>query len=154
VENLLLACPAQRGESFLAALSGIGVRAEEARNRDTAMNLLRFVGLEQKASRFAGELSYGEQKLLSLVTCLATGARILIVDEPIAGVHPAMADHILGLLRQLGDTGKAIVFVEHDIGAVRRTADLVIVMDGGRVIARGTPGEILERPEIIEAYLA
>lgn len=85
--------------------------------------------------------------------CLATEARILLLDEPVAGVHPEMVSHILDLLRQLRADGKLVVFIEHDITAVRQVADLVIVMDEGKIIAQGPPGEVLERPEIMEAYL-
>lgn len=71
-----------------------------------------------------------------------------------AGVHPEMIQQILGLLRQLREQGKLVIFIEHDIAAVRQVADVVVVMDEGRVIAQGAPGEVLERPEIMEAYLA
>jgi len=153
LENILLARPRQRGETLLGALFRVGVAAEEARNREEAMRLLRFVGLEENAAELAGELSYGQQKLLTLACCLATKARILLLDEPVAGVHPEMVSHILGLLRQLRDDGKLVVFIEHDIASVRQIADLVIVMDEGKIIAQGPPGEVLGRPEIMEAYL-
>jgi branched-chain amino acid transport system ATP-binding protein len=71
----------------------------------------------------------------------------------VAGVHPDMASQILDLLRQLRDQGRLVVFIEHDIAAVRQVADLVIVMDEGRIIAQGRPAEVLERPEIMEAYV-
>lgn len=153
LENVMLGQPDQRGESLLGALFRIGVAAKEARNREEVMRFLRFVGLEDKATELAGELSYGQQKLLTLACCLATEARILLLDEPVAGVHPEMAAKILVLLRQLRDQGKVIVFIEHDIPAVRQIADHVIVMDEGRVITEGTPQDVLERPEIMEAYL-
>jgi ABC-type branched-subunit amino acid transport system ATPase component len=142
LDNVLLARPRQRGEHLLAALLRFGVAAEEARNREEAMQLLRFVGLKDKASELAGELSYGQQKLLTLACCLATEAQILLLDEPVAGVHPEMAARILDLLRQLRDDGKLIVFIEHDIAAVRQAADLVIVMDDGKIIAQGRPSEV------------
>jgi len=131
----------------------VGVAAQEARNRQDALRLLKFVGLAPQAGQLAGELSYGQQKLLTLACCLATGARVLLLDEPVAGVHPEMAARILGLLRQLRDDGKLIVFIEHDIAAVREIADAVVVMDDGRVIAQGPPAQVLERPEIMEAYV-
>lgn len=153
LENVLLARPRQRGERLLWALLRTGVAAEEARNRAEAMRLLEFVGLREKASELGGELSYGEQKLLTLACCLATEAPMLLLDEPVAGVHPEMASQILELLRQLREDGKLIVFIEHDIAAVRQVADLVIVMDEGRIIAQGIPTEVLERAQIMEAYL-
>jgi ABC-type branched-subunit amino acid transport system ATPase component len=153
-DNVLLARPNQHGETLLGALFRIGVVAEEARNRKEAMRLLKFVGLEHKCSELAGELSYGEQKLLALANCLATDARILLLDEPVAGVHVEIASRILDLLRCLRDDGRQIIFIEHDIGAVRQVADMVIVMDEGKVIALGPPGDVLARSEIMEAYLA
>ena len=154
LENVLLARPRQWGETLLGALFRFGVAAEESRNRDEAMRLLRFVGLEDRATELAGELSYGQQKLLALACCLATEASILLLDEPVAGVHPEMVAQILALLCRLRDDGKLVVFIEHDIAAVRQVADLVIVMDDGKVVAQGAPSDVLERPEILEAYLA
>ena len=131
-----------------------GVAAEEDSNHREAMRLLRFAGLEEVSSELAGDLSYGQQKLLTLACCLATEARVLLLDEPVAGVHPQMASHILELLQRLRGDGKLVVFIEHDIDAVRHAADSVVVMDEGRVIAQGPPREVLERAEIMEAYLA
>ena len=153
LDNVLLARPHQRGEGLLTALLRFGMASEEAQNRNEAMQLLQFVGLEQKVLELAGELSYGQQKLLTLACCLATEAQILLLDEPVAGVHPEVKSRILDLLGQLRETGKLIVFIEHDIAAVRQIADLVIVMDEGKVIAQGPPNEVLEQPEIMEAYL-
>lgn len=154
IDNVMLARPRQRGERLLWALLRIGLAKEEAQNYQEAMRLLRFVGLADKRNELVDELSYGQQKLVTLACCLATEASILLLDEPVAGVHPEMVSQILGLLAELREAGKLLVFVEHDITAVRRIADSVIVMDKGRVIAQGAPSEVLERREIMEAYLA
>jgi len=153
LENVMLARPNQKGERLLSALFRFGVANEEKQNREESMRLLRFVGLEGTADELAGELSYGQQKLLTLACCLATEAKILLLDEPVAGVHPEMVVKILGLLSELRGQGKLVVFIEHDIAAVRQVADQVIVMDEGRIIAQGKPAEVLERTEIIEAYV-
>lgn len=153
LENVLVTRPNQKGERLLRALLRFGVAAEEKQNREQAMRWLKFVGLDAAVNEFAGELSYGQQKLLTLACCLATDAQILLLDEPVAGVHPNMVEQILGLLRELRALGKMIVFIEHDIASVRVIADSVIVMDHGRIIAQGKPGDVLERPEIIEAYV-
>jgi ABC-type branched-subunit amino acid transport system ATPase component len=153
MENVMLARPNQRGETLVGALFRLGVAREERENHEVAMNLLRTVGLDEEANVLAGELSYGQQKLLTLACCLATEARVLLLDEPVAGVHPEMLARILGLLTQLKGQGKLIIFIEHDIAAVRRAADEVIVMDEGKVIAQGAPNDVLERPEIMEAYV-
>ena len=153
LENVMLARPNQKGEGLLAALLRFGVAAEDRQNHEEAKRWLRFVGLDEKANEMAGELSYGQQKLLALACCLATGSRILLLDEPVAGVHPDMIAKILALLRELKLMGKLVVFIEHDIASVRQVADLVIVMDEGKVIAQGKAEEVLERPEIMEAYV-
>ena len=154
LDNVLLARPRQRGERFWSALVGWGVVADEKCQRKASLSLLEFVGLENKSHTLAGELSYGEQKLLSLACCVATEAGVLLLDEPIAGVHPQRAEQILGLLRSLRGAGKLIIFIEHDLTFVREIADHVLVMDGGQLIAQGLPTEVLARPEIVEAYIA
>lgn len=154
LDNVLLARPHQRGESLLGALFRVGVRLQEDQNREECSRVLALVGLAQKATDLAGEISFGEQKLLSLACCLATDAKILLLDEPVAGLHPELAGQILELLRQLRSENRLIVFIEHDLAAVREIADRVIVMDEGKIIADGTPWKILERPDIMEAYVA
>ncbi len=153
LDNVMLARPSPPGETLLGALVRVGVAAGEAKNRSEAMRLLKFVGLEDKATVLAGELSYGQQKLLTLVCCLAEDAEILLLDEPVAGLHPEAAAKILGLLCELREAGKLIVFIEHDLSAVRQVSDYVIVMDHGQVIAQGTPNGVLSRQGIVEAYL-
>jgi ABC-type branched-subunit amino acid transport system ATPase component len=153
LENVLVARPNQKGEGLLRALFRFGVAAEERKNHEAAMHWLKFVGLDEAAKQPAGELSYGQQKLLTLACCLATEAPILLLDEPLAGVHPEMIERILDLFRELRSLDKLVVFIEHDIASVRKVADSVVVMDHGRIIAQGKPTDVLERPEIIEAYV-
>ena len=152
-ENLLLACPNQRGESFLPALISREVRAEEAFNLLAVRGQLDFVGLSAMAHELAGNLSYGQQKLLSLACCLAMKGDVLLLDEPVAGVSSEMAERILKLLGQLKKQGKTIVFIEHDIDAVRNAADRVVVMDQGKVISAGLTEAVLSKKEIVDAYL-
>lgn len=154
LDNVMLARPEQKGEHLWRALTRFGVGAQENSNRAQAVELLRFVGLEERSRDPAGSLSYGQQKLLTLACCLATEAQILLLDEPIAGIHREMADSILGLLKELRDAGKLVVFIEHDLAAVHQIADTAIVMGEGKVVAQGAPGEILDRREIMEAYVA
>jgi branched-chain amino acid transport system ATP-binding protein len=153
LENVLVARPNQKGEGLWHALFRVGVGVEERKNQKAAMHWLEFVGLKGAAKQLAGELSYGQQKLLTLACCLATEAPILFLDEPVAGVHPEMIERILDLLRELRSSDKLVVFIEHDIASVRRVADSVVVMDHGKIIAQGNPNDVLERPEIIEAYV-
>lgn len=153
LENVLAARPNQKGEGLWHALFRIGVAVEEKKNQEGAMHWLKFVGLDGVAKQPAGELSYGQQKLLTLACCLATEASVLLLDEPLAGVHPEMIERILGLFRELRSLGKLVVFIEHNIASVREVADSVVVMDHGKIIAQGKPSDVLERSEIIEAYV-
>ena len=153
LENVLVARPNQKGEKLLRALFRFRIAAEERKNQEAAMYWLEFVGLDGAAKQPAGQLSYGQQKLLTLACCLATEAPILLLDEPVAGVHPDMIERVLGLFRELRSRDKLVVFIEHDIASVRDVADAVIVMDHGKIIAQGKPSDVLERPEIIEAYV-
>jgi ABC-type branched-subunit amino acid transport system ATPase component len=153
LENVMLARPHQQGESLFYALTRIGVAKEEPVNKAKCLEILDFIGLADKANDPAGELSYGQQKLLSLGMCLATEAPILFLDEPVAGVAPQMVDKIVGLMLELKKLGKTIIFIEHDIETVRRCADRTIVMDEGWIIADCPTTEVLEKPEIMEAYL-
>lgn len=154
LENVMLARPAQSGEQLVQALIGIGVSKEENANRRVAIELLRLVGLEEWCSKNAGELSYGQQKLLTLACCLATEAPILLLDEPLSGLHPEIADRARGLLVRARDEGKLVVFIEHDLASVREIANRVVVMDGGNVIADGEPGDVLSRKGTMEAFVA
>jgi neutral amino acid transport system ATP-binding protein len=156
LENVLLAFSGQRGESIFEALFRFGVRGQEARNRQEALRILESVNLAHLESKIAGELSYGQQKLLSLAACLAVRPQVLLLDEPVSGVDDVARARILGLLPRLLDepSVEVVAFIEHDLSAVQEVASEVIVMDHGRIIAQGKPTEVLECPEVIEAYLA
>jgi ABC-type branched-subunit amino acid transport system ATPase component len=154
LDNVMLARPRQRGERLLGSLLRVGVAREETRNREEAARLLETAGLERERYRLAGELSYGQQKLLTLACCLATGAHILLLDEPVAGVSASMLSRVLDLLLKLRGEGRLIVFIEHDLAAVRQVADELIVMSAGKIAARGTPREVLESLQFTETYLA
>ena len=154
-ENLLLARPNQKGEGFWHALFTPNVaRKDEAQLILVWLRLLGFQDLFRLANEPAGNLSYGQQKLLTLACSLATQAEILLLDEPVAGVDPEMASQILRHLLQLKEQGRTIILIEHDIAAVNTVADQVIVMDEGKVIASGSKEKVLGRQEIVEAYLA
>lgn len=155
-ENLQLAFPNQHGESFWNALFFPSVAQAERVTHvlSGAEDILWFVGLKSLALEQAGNLSYGQQKLLSLACCLATESEIVLLDEPVSGVHPDMAAQIVDKLVKLKDQGKTIVFIEHDIEAVRKVAEHVLVMDHGKIIASGPKDEVLSKAEIVEAYLS
>ncbi len=154
LDNVLIAFQNQPGESLWRVVMSLGINKAERQNLEIGFELLEAVGLSDKSAKRGYELSYGEQKLLSLARCMAMDAEILLLDEPVAGVHPQKASEILQLLRKLAQSGKMIIFVEHNIAAVREIAERLLVMDEGRVIADGIPEEVLKQPEIVEAYVA
>jgi branched-chain amino acid transport system ATP-binding protein len=124
LENVLLAFPSQAGESGLGAFGRWPrVNKEERRNHEEALAMLEYVGLAEKAGELADEMSYGQQKLLSLACCL------------------------------LRSRGKTVVFIEHNFAAVTEVCDRVIFMDEGRLVAEGTPAEVRDNAEVIESYL-
>lgn len=154
MENVWLALPNQRGETVIGALLGLHKR-EEKQRRAEALGWLEYVGIPETANRLAGELSYGQQKLLSVACCLGLGAKLLLLDEPVAGVNPALVDRMLELLERLRrEQGKTIVLIEHNMDAVMRISDRVIAMGEGRIIADGTPEEVRADAVVIEAYLS
>ena len=154
IENVLLWQQKSTGEEpFSAWLRGKKYRRERQRNLKKAKEILEFVGLIEKANDLAEALSYGQQKLLSLGCVLASDAKYLFLDEPVSGMNPQMIEKILQLLVELAKQGKRIFLIEHHIDAVRTLCDWLVVMDEGKKIAEGIPSEVLQREEIIEAYL-
>ena len=154
LENVLLAFRDQPGERLLNVFFRWGAcRRQEEANRKKAMELLDFAGLRAKADDPAEALSYGQQKLLSLVCCLASGAELLLLDEPVAGIAPEMVGRILSILRGLPEQGKSVVLIEHNLDAVMQVCDRVIFMDAGRKVSEGTPEEVRSDPKVIEAYI-
>lgn len=153
LENVWLALPNQKGETVIGALLGRHKR-EEKQRRAEAMGWLEYVGIAETANQLAGDLSYGQQKLLSVACCLALRAKLLLLDEPVAGVNPALVERILELLQRLRrEEGKTIVLIEHNMDAVMKISDRVVAMDEGCIIADGTPEEVRESAAVIEAYL-
>lgn len=153
LDNLCLARPRQTGEGFLAALTGRVSRSQEAANRDFANRMIERLHLRQSADTPAGDLSYGQQKLLSLGCCLAMEPIILLLDEPLAGVHPVLASMIMELITQTGRLDKLVIFIEHDLEIVSKMADEVVMLHRGAVLARGRPTEVMTVPEVVEAYV-
>jgi len=154
MENLMLAAKTPTGESIFGALGRTGkVRNEETEAEKQALYYLDFFGLTEKKYQLAENLSQGQRKLLELARALATGAQLLLLDEPTAGVYPETRKKILNLLRELRDQGKTILFIEHDMKTVMGISEKVIVMNYGKKIAEGTPEEIKKNEQVIEAYL-
>jgi branched-chain amino acid transport system permease protein len=153
LENVMLAVPSQPGERMLNLFARPGaVRAGESEARERALAALAFVGLEQRAYEAAGGLGYGDQKLLSIARVLATGAEVLLVDEPAAGIDRKNLDPALEVLERLRTEGRTICVVEHNLDVVTRLADHVLFMEQGRVTATGSMEEITQDRRLAEVY--
>jgi branched-chain amino acid transport system ATP-binding protein len=132
---------------------GAAFARDHARCRAEAMNLLRFVGLEARASVLAASLAYGEQRMLELARALATSPRLLMLDEPAAGLNAAEVERLLERIRILRERGMTVIVVEHNMDLVMKVADRVLVMDYGQYLFEGTPTEVQANPTVIAAYL-
>lgn len=136
----------------LTALDNILV-ALKSNSTQEAMKLLATVGLEDKANHFAGQLSYGQQKLLEILRAAAINPTLLLLDEPAAGINRTALKVITELILRFQKQGKTILIIEHDMNFIMQLCEKVIVMDFGRVIAEGTSSEIQKNPKVLEAYL-
>jgi len=154
MENLMSAAPGNRGDSFRGAVSGRRYwrHDEEAAVARAASTLARF-GLESLANEYAGDLSGGQRRLVEIMRALMTEPRMLLLDEPMAGVHPELARKIGTALVALCREGMTILMVEHELAIMDEFCDPVIVMADGSVLAEGTMAELRDRAEVVEAYL-
>jgi ABC-type branched-subunit amino acid transport system ATPase component len=154
MDNLLTAMKEQEGERFFPSLLRTrGYRDQERKNLDMCEELLRFVDLTHRRDVEAGNLSYGQQKLLEIARVLALDARLLMLDEPMAGINPTMRRKLIKVIYDLRDQGKSFLIIEHDIKTIMEICDRIVVLDFGKVIADGPPEEIKENEAVINAYL-
>lgn len=136
-----------------AAMRLPGFSQKEQATMEYAMRLLDFVGLEEKANLMAGQLPYGQQRLLEIARALSTEPELLLLDEPAAGLNLKETAELSRLIRRIQRQGVTIILVEHDMRLVMEIADRIIVLDRGRKIAEGTPEEIRNNQRVIVAYL-
>ena len=153
LENALLAGKAQRELLHHAVLQLPSWKREREHQLACVRETLALVGLSDKAGELAGNVSYGQQKLLEIARALISEPELVLLDEPAAGVNPTMLKQITALLQKLKEQGKTILLVEHDMEFVMGICDILIVLDYGKEIAVGTPMEIRKNPRVLEAYL-
>jgi ABC-type branched-subunit amino acid transport system ATPase component len=155
LENLIVAAPRQRGASFVGAFAPRRWWKEsEAALLAKARHLLQRFGLAGTEEQYAGELSGGQKRLLELMRALMADPSLLLLDEPLTGVNPTLALEIEAHLAALRSEGMTMLVVEHELGAVDRVSDEVIVMAQGRILATGSMAELRRNQEVIDAYLA
>lgn len=145
-------------DNILVVLTARGVSSalferHNALHLKQAGGILKKVGLWDKRDEHAESLSYGQRKLLEIARAVSMRTQIYFFDEPFAGLFTEMRKIVSGILRELRDDGAAVVLIEHDMALVRELADTCYVLDSGKVIARGTPQEVLRQPHVVEAYL-
>lgn len=153
IENMKLGATNQVGESFLKALVPPLWRRQEAEIEVRADVLLETFGMAHMRNEYAGTMSGGQRKLLEMARALMTEPRLMMLDEPMAGVNPVLTQSLLGHVKQLRADGLTVIFVEHDMDVVRDISDWVVVMAEGRIIAEGTPDDIAANSVVIDAYL-
>lgn len=155
IDNMMLAAPDQPGEKLRnVVFRPAAVRSREKEVHAQSMELLEVFNLHEKADDYAGTLSGGQRKLLELARALMTRPRLLMLDEPMAGINPTLGRRLLDHMQRLrGEDGVTFLFIEHDMEVVMNHSDRVIVMAEGRVIAAGEPHEVRADKGVIDAYL-
>jgi len=153
IENMRVGATGQKGETLLGAMFKPLWRGQEAANTVRADSLLERFLLIKKREDFAGSLSGGQRKLLEMARALMAEPELVMLDEPMAGVNPALKQSLLGHVKSLREDGHTVLFVEHDMDMVRDISDWVIVMAQGQIIAEGPPDSVMGDQRVIDAYL-
>lgn len=154
LENVLVGMHSRLSGNFVSSLLRTKAQKEEEKQaREKAMELLAFVGLEEKADELSSGLSYGEQRRLEIVRGLASDPKLLLLDEPAAGMNTKENADLMVLLKKIVERGVSILIIEHDIKLIMNVCDYIYVLYYGQKLAEGIPAEIQKNPDVIKAYL-
>jgi branched-chain amino acid transport system ATP-binding protein len=153
IDNMRLGATGQEGENFWLGLLPFLWQRQEREITARADELLAWFQLDRMREEFAGSLSGGQRKLLEMARALMVRPELVLLDEPMAGVNPALTQSLLARVRQLREDGTTVLFVEHDMDTVHDISDWVVVMSEGRIISEGTPDQVMADQRVIDAYL-
>ena len=154
LENVMVGMHGKMKSSFFQAIFKTRAeKQEEQLSRQRAFELLQFVGLENQADNQAGNLSYGQQRLLEIVRAMASEPKMIMLDEPAAGMNGAEKESLANVVREIQKRGFTVLVIEHDMKFMMGLAEYIYVLNFGQLLAEGTPEQIQQNPDVIAAYL-